>query len=427
MQFHRTLKTILISLLPAAAIAADAHLSLGDALALTLQKSPELSAFNWDIRAAEARMLQARLYPNPELSLQSENFIGSGSYQNGDLAERTLQLSQLIELGGKREARIAVANAGREVAGWEYQVKRVEVLKATTQAFIDVLAAQRQVELARETAALVETVGPITQKRVEAGAASRVEVTRASIAVATARIQVEQATRTLATAQTRLAAQWGARKFEYKGVGGDLDHLHDVGGIGELAAKIMRNPQIARWTAERDRRAAQVEVARAQGRPDVTFIAGPRLIGKGDDVTAVAGVSLPLPLWNRNQGAIAEAQANLSKTDDERHAAESQTFAALNEAYQNLLRGRREAEILEKDVLPGAKEAEQALREGYAAGRFSQLEVLDARRTLIDARNQYLRALADHHKALAEIEALTAAPIDLPSPAVKATPNRKSK
>lgn len=417
------IKSILLILcaLPAGLRAGDS-LSLASALARTLERSPELSAFNWDIRAAEARIIQARLYPNPELSLTVENFTGSGEFKNGDGMEHTLQLSQLVELGGKREARLAEANAGRDLAGWEYQVKRVEVLKATTQAFIDVLAAQRQVELAKEIAGLAESVTPITQKRVEAGAASQVEVMRANIAVATARIQLEQAQRTLATGRITLASLWGAQKADFDTVSGDLDHMHDVGGIGELAAKIMRNPQIARWEAERQRRAAQVAAARAQGRPDMIFSAGPRMIGKGDDVTVVAGASLPLPLWNRNQGAIAEAQANLSKTDDQRLAAESRTFALLNEAYQTLLRAKREVEILNKDVLPGAKMAEQALTDGYSAGRFSQLEVLDARRTLVEARNQYLRALADHHKALAEIEALTAAPIDLPMPVKASTP-----
>jgi cobalt-zinc-cadmium efflux system outer membrane protein len=238
---------------------------------------------------------------------------------------------------------------------------------------------------------------------------------RANVAVASARIALEQAHRTLNVARTTLAAQWGAREADFDGLSGDLNHLHSVGGIGDLAAKIMRNPQIARWSAERERRTALVASARAHARPDITFMAGPRMIGKGDDVIVVAGASLPLPLWNRNQGAIAEAQANLSKTEDEQRAAEARSFAALNQAVQLLLRAKREAEILEKEVLPGASDAEKALTEGYSLGRFSQLEVLDARRTLIDARNQYLRALGDHHKALAEIEALTASPIELPT------------
>ncbi|MEO8350269.1 MAG: TolC family protein [Chthoniobacteraceae bacterium] len=413
----------------AVSVRAGDSLTLASALARTLERSPELAVFNWDIRAAEARMIQARLYPNPELSLEAENFTGTNDFQNGDAAERTLQLSQLVELGGKREARFAEARAERALAGWEYQVKRVEVLKATTQAFIEVLVAQRQVVLARETTALVENVAPLTKKRVDAGAASKVEVTRANVAVATARIQLEQAARTLAAARTRLTAQWDERTADFDRVIGDLDRMPKVDGIGALAAKVMRNPQISRWSAERDRRAAQLAAARSKGRPDVTFMAGPRLIGQGDNLTAVAGVSLPLPLWNHNQGAIAEAQANLSKSDDEQRAAESRTYADLNEAYQNLLRARREAEILEKDVLPGAQEAEQSLQDGYAAGRFSQLELLDARRTLIEARNQHLRALADHHHALAEIEALTAAPIELPKPGQPSRPpaSRRSK
>jgi cobalt-zinc-cadmium efflux system outer membrane protein len=180
-----------------------------------------------------------------------------------------------------------------------------------------------------------------------------------------------------------------------------------------LSAKLARNPQLARWTAERERRQAALAMAQAQGRPDLTLSAGPRLEGKANEVTAVAGVSLPLPFWNRNQGAIQEARANVAKAAEEQRGAEAKAFAALHEAYQTLLRAAGEIEILERDVLPGAAQAEEMTRVGYEQARFTQLEILEARRTLLASQTQNLRAHADYHKALAEIEALTAAPIRL--------------
>lgn len=402
------------ALLALATAGADT-LSLPAALAKTLESSPELAAYSWDIRAAEARVLQARLRPNPTASLDVENLTGSGDYAKGEQAERTLQLSQLVELGDKRPARIGEAAAGRTVAELDYQVKRVEVLRAATRAFVDVLAAQRAVALAGETAALAATVTPLTQRRVEAGKASAVEVTRSNLVIASANIELEQSRRTLATARGNLAAQWGARRAEFDSVSGDLDRVREIPSLATLGGKVMRNPQLTRWTAERERREAAVTLARAQGRPDLTVFGGPRVIGKGEAVTGVAGLSIPLPFSNRNQGNIAEAQALASKAGEERRSVETRSFAALNEAYQTLSRAAREVEILRRDVLPGAREAEELVTAGYEAGRFTQLEILDARRTLIGARSQNLRALADYHKAVADIEALTAAPADLPS------------
>ncbi len=390
-------------------------LSLGSALARALERSPELATYSWDIRAAEARIIQARLRPNPELSVQAENMTGSGDFANGDQAERTLQLSQLVELGGKLPARIGEAEAGRAVAEFDYQVKRVDVLRATTQAFVDVLVAQRAVQLAEDTAALADKVTPLTQRRVEVGKASAVEVTRSNIAVASAKIDLEQTRRTLATARGNLALQWGARRADFGSVTGDLDRVKALPSQATLAGRIMRNPQLVRWTAERERREAAVTLAQAQARPDMTVFGGPRVFGKADDIAPVVGVSIPLPFSNRNQGAIAEAQANVSKTEEERRAVEARAFASLNQAFQTLARAANEVEILRRDVLPGAREAEELITAGYEAGRFTQLEILDARRTLIGAQNQNLRALADYHKALAEIEALTAEPVDLSS------------
>jgi cobalt-zinc-cadmium efflux system outer membrane protein len=388
-------------------------LSLSDALALSLRQNPELKSYDWDIRAAEARTLQAGLKPNPVLNYSAQNLPGSGPYRGGDIMENTLELGQLVELGGKRLARVNEANAGRSVAEWAYQVRRVEVLKNTTQAFVAVLAAQRQVQLAEVTAALAEKVTPMTQKRVEAGKANAVEVMRSKVAVASAKIELEQAKRTLATARINLAVQWGAQTADFDSVKGDLEGIKAVPKFSTLVQRIQSNPEIARWSAERDRRYAALAKQRSLAKPDITVSAGPRMLGKGDDISFVVGFSIPLPFKNKNQGGIAEAEAEIAKTDSERKTSEMNVYAQLSAAYQVLLRATTEVELLNKDVLPGAKEAEEAVMQGYEAGRFTQLEILDARRTLIQARNQHLRALTDYHQAQAEIAALTAAPISL--------------
>ena len=403
-------------------VAYGQRLTLAQALAQTLQSSPELASYSWNIRAAEARIIQAKLRPNPDLSIESENITGSGDFKSADeMMENTLQLSQLVELGGKRTARVQEAQSERQLADWEYQIKSIDILRETTTRFIEALAAQRKFELAQETVSVAERVIPVAQRLLESGKASDVELTRANVAVASARIELEQSQRDLLTAKSNLAAQWGAREPDFTSVGGELAQLRPLPSIGHLKARLQRNPQLARWTTEREKRQATLVSARAQGRPDVTLSAGPRLIGRGDDVTLVAGVSIPLPFWNRNQGAIAEAEANVSKTADEQRNAEARAYAQLNEAYQRLSRAGNEANILERDVIPGARTAVDTLLDGYDRGRFSQLEVLEARRTLNEARSQQLRALADYHKAKAELDALTAAPIELSKPAAKAS------
>ncbi len=407
--------TFLIAL-PLTAIAAESggSITLANALARTLRGSPELAAYNFELRAAEARILQAGLRPNPELSLDIENPTGSGPYRNGDQMENTLALSQLIELGGKRPARIFEAEAGRTVIEREYQVKRVEVLKTATLAFIDALAAQRRMELFEEVMRVAGDAVAITDKRVIIGKASAVESIRAKVAVSSAKIDIEQARRDLAIARGNLAAQWGAKRPDFAGVRGNLDQHQPGPSLETLRQRLIGNPILAQWTAEREKREARLAKEETLARPNITLKGGPRMEGRGDNATFVLGFSLPLPLRNRNEGNIAEARANLAKLNEEKRAAEARAFAALNEAYQRLKGAEREIDILEESVIPGAQEAEKQLNEGYAAGRFTYFETLDARRTLNAARAQQVRALADFQKARAELDALTARPAELP-------------
>jgi cobalt-zinc-cadmium efflux system outer membrane protein len=391
-------------------------ITLARALALTLVRSPQLAAFSWDIRAAEARILQAKLLPNPEISWDGEDFTRAGVQSATESMQNTLVLSQLIELGGKRSSRVREAQFDRRAAEWDYEEKRLDVLKATTLAFIDVLSGQRKVSLAEENVQLAEREIPVTQKRVEAGHASNVELIRTNTEVATARIELTEATHDLEAARVNLAAQWGVKKATCASVSGNLEQLRPIPSLESLKAKLQANPELARWTTERQRREATLSLARAEGHPDLTVNAGPRLLGASHaDMSLVAGFSIPLPLWNRNQGKIAEAEANVAKTSDERAAAEAGAYAELNEAYQTLQRSAEEVRMLRDTVLPGAKSVVEQTTEGYATGRFSQLDVLDAQKSYIETRTQYVRALSDFQKAAAQIDALTAGPLELPS------------
>lgn len=398
-------------------------LSLTEALARTLRSSPELAAYSFELRAAEARILQASLRPNPELSLDIENPTGSGEYANGSQMEDTLALSQVIELGGKRSARVGEAQAGRVLVHWEYQVKRVEALKATTIAFIDALAAQRRLDLAEEVVRVSDETVTLTEQRLGVGKVGTVEATRAKVAVSSAKIDVEQAKRDLAIARGNLAAQWGAKKADFRSLRGNLDQPRELPSLEVSRTRLLASPELARWTAEREKRQATLTKEQTLARPDITLRAGPRLEGRAEAATFVAGFSIPLPISNRNQGGIAEARANLGKLEEEKRASEARAYAALNEAYQQLMGAAEEIALLEGSVIPGARQAEELLIAGYETGRFTQFEVLDARRTLNTARVQQVRALAEYQKARAELDALTATPSELPRLPLKPRPN----
>ena len=351
---------------------------------------------------------RARLLPNPEIAGEVENIGGSGEFAGTNSAECTLQLSQLIELGGKRAARIRVAANGRELAVWDYEQRRLEVLTLTAQAFIDVLTAQRRVELVRQTVKLAEDFLPESRKRVEAGKASPAETTRGEIAVSSARIELEQAERELAASRELLVSLWGERTPRFSSVAGDFDHTEPAAPSASLlAGSLNANPQLSRYATEIEQRQARIELERAQAAPDITLSAGYRRFAATDDNAAVIGFSIPLPLFNRNQGNIREARAQLDKTRQLQAATTTRLDAELGQAYQTLLASQQEIATLQGKILPFAQEAYDTINKGYGAGRFSFLELLEARRTLTSSRIQLLNAKRTYHRAVAEIEGLT--------------------
>lgn len=417
MNFRKTLQILL--LIPATLSAGPDELSrvvepggtltLQQALALALTQSPQLAGFSYDLRAAEARILQAKLFPNPEADFALEDFGGSDQASGLNRSEATLSLGQVIELGGKRRARVREAQFDRKLTGFDYEAKKREVFLETHQLFVDVLAGQRRVGVNEGLVGLSNQFLPAMEKRVEAGKASTIEQTRFQVAVATAKIELETARRELIAARYRLAAQWGASAPRFSSAIGDLERAPSVGSLDSLTDRLGGNPRVARFGAERGRRSALLARERAAAVPDVRLRGGVRQQADTDSTGLVAGFSLPLPLFNRNQGAIRAASEILAKTDADEAVALATLRNELTNAYQALLTARTSLELLRDTVLPGAREAVSGINEGFQLGRYSYLEVLDAQRTLRSAQSQFLNALADYHKALAVIEAITAA------------------
>ena len=375
-------------------------LTLRRALALALTRSPALAAVSYDVRAADARVLQARLFPNPESSMATEDIGGFNE-------ESTLQLGQLVELGGKRTARIGEAKAGRALAEFDYEEKKRAVFLETHDAFIRVLAAQRRVEVNEKVVALYEEVLPDIRRRIEAGRTSALEETRSNVAIASAQIVLEQARQDLQTARYRLAAQWGAKKPRFNVAVGNLDEAPPVASLSTLSARLPDHPRLARFTAEFAKREAILKGEQAKAVPNVTLGAGAKHYGDNNTTGLLLGLSVPLPLLNRNQGAIRAAREQLIKLSSERAAVEAGMNADLAEAYHAAQATLKVAELFRSTVLPQGEEALKATREGYNLGRFSYIDLIDAQRTLISARQQYVEALVALQQAIARVENLT--------------------
>jgi cobalt-zinc-cadmium efflux system outer membrane protein len=384
----------------------DGELHLQDALALALLHNPKLAETSWNVRISEARALQAGLRPNPELELEVEEVGGVGPRREFDGAETSIRLSQMIELGGKRGARKRLAGVETRLAEFDYEAERLTVLTDATIGFIDVLAAQELLELTDEIYRVSQETHDAVAERVQAGRVSPLEETKALLELANRKIELSNAKSNLRIARQHLAATWGGITPRFSQVTGSLEQVADIPSFEAVASLVQNNPEIARWTGEMEHRLAELALERARRIFDLTLTAGVTQFTESDDVAFSFGLSFPLPIFDRNQGAVREAGYRAAQVEQQTKNAEVRVVTAMVESYEALSAARSEALGLKNEVVPAAGRAFEAARDGYQQGKFGYLEVLDAQRSFSEANAGLLDALARYHKAVAVVESL---------------------
>ena len=409
---------IIAALLAVASCASIAHaqssepaptsppLTLERALALAGETAPSLEAATAGVRAAVAGRTVAGYRPNPSIVAETENVAGSGQYRGLRSAETTAGLSLPIELGGKRSARIAVADAIGNRARIGTVLAEADLRLAVTQLYIQAASAERRLVTAREQAGIAREALRAAGVRVQAGRASPLEQQRADVLRINAETAVERAQRLSEVARDNLARRIGQPVTASL----DLAWYYRVEGFGP-ARPIEPAGTLALAAARADATTAeaQVRLARSQRVPDVTLSASARRLEATNDVAAVFGVSIPFPVFNNGRAAIAQARAQSDQAQALRRAAELDAAQDIANAQAEVANAATSARNASGPVLAAAAEAARIARIGYREGKFGQLDLLDAERTLSETRTAAIDALATYHDAKARLERLVAA------------------
>jgi cobalt-zinc-cadmium efflux system outer membrane protein len=395
------------------AVSHSQTITLGAALQRALAASPRLTAAERDIGIARGQRIQAGALLNPELSYEQDNSFGSGIYRGTKSAETTLQISQLFELFGKREARIAAGQAVVEATTVERQAVRLQILSETAIAFLNVLGLQRRIQILDDQVAAIDRLSPLLQRRVDAGASSPAETGRAEVASALVKADRERTKAALASARRELAVLMGDTSPKFGTVSGRLDTTGRPPSFQVVIAAIDASPQLVRWNAVYAQRNAELLLARLRPYPDVRLSAGWRHFNETNDDAVRLSVTVPIPVFDQNQGNILSAQENLAKTRAEREANRKTLLVVAGRAYDTLQGSLRELTILREIAIPKSRQASEAIFEGYGQGRFTLLEVLDAQASVVQAQLREQEALQNFHVAVATIEGLVGNPFAL--------------
>ena len=381
-------------------------LTLASAVQFALESNPDLAASRREIDAAEGARTQAGVYRNPSLSIEVEDL-------RRDSRTTTVMLSQPLELGGKRAARIVAADRTIDLARAQMDTRQAELRASVTAAFFAALISQERVRLAQASLDLASTGSQAAGKRVLSGKVSPVEETRAKVAEANVRLELIQAQGELQTNLQELRALT-AGSVSIAVLDGNALALPMLPAQEALEERIANAPALRQARLQVRRWGALADLESTKRVPDITVNAGIKRAQDPGRNQAVIGISVPLPFFDTNRGNIAEAVSRQYKAEDEARAAELRLRADVAAARQLHLTASAEVAAFQSEILPGAQSVFDAARKGFELGKFDYLEALDAQRTLLQARAQHLRSIASVHRAASDLDRLLGIPVSIP-------------
>lgn len=398
---------------PEPSLTLAAGLSLPQALNLALSHNPELAAARLELQAQEAAEQQAGVGPNPELSVLIEDTRRASR-------SSTVQWSQALELGGKRAARVAAAAHAREQAAVGLQARQAELQAAVSTAFFELLAAQEQLRLSESATQLAERSVQAVQLRLQAGKVAPLELHKAQVATGAVRAELAQARSELSLARQRLAALWGGAEVRFERAEGQAEQMPPPSAEAAPSSTALDEaPALRLARLDIDRRQALTAGERAKRVPDVTVSLGAKREADSGRSMAVIGVSLPLPLRDRNEGNLLEALKREEQAREQLAAAQVRLRLDLAQAQERLRQTRLQQLSLREQQLPLAQTAFDTALRGYELGKFTFIDVLDAQRSLFQLRQQALRQSAEAWRAAAEIARLLGLPPFTAQPATQ--------
>ncbi len=381
-------------------------LTLSKAIELALMKNPELSVYSLEIRALEARALQASLLPNPEIEIEIADVA---SFEKN---ETTIWFGQLIELWGKIEKRTKVAMLESDLAARDYETKKMDILTEVVKAFLHVISSQELLELNVELVTLSEKFLETISKRIKAGKASPAELSRAQLELSIFRIELEKLRNELNAARNSLSVTWGSNDPKFKTATGKLSILQTLPALEKLKPLVTQDPEIARLNVEIEHRKANLELQKAGRIPDLMISGGYSRSNETGENLFLFGASIPIPVFDRNQGAIEEAEISLEQIKKNRQVISVKIYNKFSKLYNTLLSAHKELITLKNIALPEAENAYKLIDRYFILGRYSFLDVLDARRTLFEVKARYLTALRDYNICIADIERIIGQRLD---------------
>ncbi len=410
---------------PAAAADANAAatgLTLDQAMGRTLDKHPDLKIFEYEELTLRADADIAAQRPPLTAGLRFQNALGTNETTGLRNAEIALTLASVLERGGKREARQALAGSQLDALATTREAKRLDLLAEVARRYLDVVAAQVAVDIAERDVAQRERTVAAAAKRFAAGASPESAQLTAEALLSRAKLDRTRSTYGVAAAYRRLAILWNERSGTAVRVTGNALSLPDVADFADLAGLLDRTPDMRRFADETRIREARLQLARSARSPDVTWEVGVQRLQDFSSWGLLAGVSIPLGSTRRAEPQVRAAENEVQALALERESSDFALYATLAQAHGQYVADKAELQGYRDELLPQLARAEAAAERAYRAGALSYLEWAQVQDDTITALKSQLAAAIEAQRALIEIQRLTGEPIVVATPLKDAVP-----
>jgi len=390
-------------------------LTLASAIKRSLAKNPAFKVFTLRQISLDGQQQTQALTPAYQLGFEVENFAGSGELQGFDSAEFTVSLSSVIEMGGKRDARMGLGSHRSAMLAAENKITALNLLVEVTRRYIGVLTAQEDLILANKATQLAEEALVAVEKRTQAGSTPKAEIKRAMAVVGNTRLIAATKTQQLSASKFSLALLWNEKWNEsspsFSTVAGNLYHFSDDITFEKLYAKVKKNPAQLAFASEERLKSAQLRLAKSQSSTDIQWTLGIKQLQDIGDTALVAGFSVPLFSSSNNTGAIISAQAERDEVQARKATALLQLHNQLQQAYSSRKQAIYTANNLRKIIIPLLEEALAETKIAYQRGLYSYLDYLSARQELLNAKQALIASASAALLFGADIEQLIAEPL----------------
>ena len=356
-----------------------------DALRITKERSPQIKSYEATLKSKEGLIQQAKvLNTNPEIIVQPENF--GGNLSGVSRSETAILLGKTLELGGKRNSRVALAKAEQELQRIQNDIAMADLFVQLRKAFVRLQAAQKLRNLSDSQLKIAQEQVKAIEKRVAFGGIRTSEISKARVIEESSKLDVRKAENEIIIAHKQLTAFWGGSENDL----GNITELEEPSNSSVDLSKVSieKSLTFSQSVLEAAIKKSKVDFEEANGYPDVRASIGMRHLQDTHEDTFIGELAVPLPIFDTNSGAIDSAKAEASAAINQVDQKKIELASKLDDLQQNLVSLLEEYKALKNSILKESVKSLEELKRAYDLGKASYYELLDGERTFFETQKR---------------------------------------